>query len=580
MQYFSIFAIFISVNNIREIDNASLVEECRKGNREAMSLLYTRYAHKMLLLIHRYVPNHDDAQDILHDGFILAFTRLDSLKDPARFDYWLATIMRNLALKFLKSHDMEQILQDLPDTEEKNSSEEMMDFNVILSLLETLPKGYQNVFRLAVLENKSHKEISSILGIAPNSSSSQLFRAKLQLRQLITNYRNQIGLLSLLLLVSSGGILYLAYRIEKDMNSGSLAVVTYKTPETESKEPTPSVVNNQPAPSLLQKPVPTNSVATPALPSIPSEVNEEESPAIAQNQPTSDTTSEYPQETPCDSIKTKRPITPEDDYLAFTDAPLPVPSRTENQGWAFSLSLATGMGSASLASDAYAPPVDPATPPGANGGGGDNPEPPHGGVGFEPSDGNGDDDSDKEENKDKIASPTRNGNAARPLKEQAHHNHHPISFALTAQKSLNSWLGVETGLTYTYLHTTFEDYGRQTDCHWHYIGVPLKLNLTALNFGRFKVYGALSGTFYYPLYSVSSVKGYGKPIYGLSGSFSSRPVWAFGIGAGVSFSLTPQVSVYFEPTAQRYFTRKVDIPNLWSDEPWGINFPIGIRFNW
>ena len=131
-----------------------------------MSLLYTRFAPRMLALIRRYVDDLNDAQDILHDGFIVAFTRLDSLRNPERIDFWLATIMRNLALKFLNSRDIAQLLHELPDIEDQKEVEDLLDLDLLVSMVDSLPTCYQNVFRLAVFENKSHKEISKILGIA------------------------------------------------------------------------------------------------------------------------------------------------------------------------------------------------------------------------------------------------------------------------------------------------------------------------------------------------------------------------------------------------------------------------------
>lgn len=91
------------------------MEECRAGDRVALSLFYTRFAPRMLHVISRYVNNMEDAHDILHDGFIVAFTRLDSLRDPEHIDYWLATIMKNLSLKFLQSQNIATILKEIPD---------------------------------------------------------------------------------------------------------------------------------------------------------------------------------------------------------------------------------------------------------------------------------------------------------------------------------------------------------------------------------------------------------------------------------------------------------------------------------
>lgn len=196
------------MKNELKIDNRTLVEECLNGDKEALNLFYMRFAPKMLGVIRRYVRDADDAEDILHDGFIVAFTRLSSLRDFDRVDYWLATIMKNLSLQFLHSQDVTVMLHELPDVEDTPEIGDIIDLDTLEALVRKLPEGYQKVFRLAVLENRSHKEIAALLGIAPNSSSSQLFHAKLMMRKLVTEYRRQTGLLSLLLVAATTGGFY------------------------------------------------------------------------------------------------------------------------------------------------------------------------------------------------------------------------------------------------------------------------------------------------------------------------------------------------------------------------------------
>ena len=213
MQYFEIFRIFKLWNTESHmdahllIDNKTLVEECKKGDKEALNLFYLRFSPRMLGVIRRYIDNINDAEDILHDGFIVAFTRLNSLRDADKVEYWLATIMKNLSLRFLQEQDVAQMLHELPEMEAAPQIEEIIDLNTLENLIKKLPAGYQKVFRLAVLENKSHKEIAKLLGIAPNSSSSQLFHAKLMLRKLITDYKKQTGIWCMLLLFVGGGVM-------------------------------------------------------------------------------------------------------------------------------------------------------------------------------------------------------------------------------------------------------------------------------------------------------------------------------------------------------------------------------------
>lgn len=159
------------MNAYLQIDNDSLVEECIKGNPDALNLFYTRFAPKMYSVVMRYVPNHSDAEDILHDGFVVAFTRLKSLRNYKSVEYWLASIMKNLSLQFLQTQDVVTILHEIPEVEDTPEFNDIIDLPTLEALIQKLPKGYQTVFRLSVFENKTHKEIAKILGIAPNSSS-------------------------------------------------------------------------------------------------------------------------------------------------------------------------------------------------------------------------------------------------------------------------------------------------------------------------------------------------------------------------------------------------------------------------
>ena len=208
---FSGFLYLYIVNRIDNrkilIDNRSLLEECRRGDREALSLLYTRFAPKMLGVIRRFVPDGEDAEDILHDGFIVAMTRLDQLRDPDYIERWLATIMRNLALRFLHEQDISTMLDEMPEMMDSPELDGFIDLDTLESLIKKLPDGYQKVFRLAVLENKSHKEIGKILGIAPNSSSSQLFHARKMMQKLITEYRLQTGIFVITGVIATGVLL-------------------------------------------------------------------------------------------------------------------------------------------------------------------------------------------------------------------------------------------------------------------------------------------------------------------------------------------------------------------------------------
>ena len=210
------------------MDTKALVTLCQKGNGQALSLLYENYSEKMLKVCLRYIPDPTIAQDLLHDGFVIIFTSIHSLRNPEKLEYWMKKIMRNLALQYLNHANANPTipLTDIPEEEEPAENPFCPDFisyDKMLDIVESLPEGYCKVFKLAVLEGLSHKEIGDLLGIAPHSSSSQLFRAKILLKKMLAGYRVFIVLTVLLLFPTLYDYLY---REKKSIRENRLSKVS------------------------------------------------------------------------------------------------------------------------------------------------------------------------------------------------------------------------------------------------------------------------------------------------------------------------------------------------------------------
>lgn len=71
------------------MNNKELVELCKKGNEQALGLLYKTYADKMLKICSYYVTDKQAAQDILHDGFIVIMSSIHSLRSPNKLESWM-----------------------------------------------------------------------------------------------------------------------------------------------------------------------------------------------------------------------------------------------------------------------------------------------------------------------------------------------------------------------------------------------------------------------------------------------------------------------------------------------------------
>ena len=178
---------------------ASLIERCRHGEEDALGELYKTYAPKLRSVCRRYISNEEMVNDALHDAFIVIFTSLDSLRDDSKAEAWMVSIARNIALKCNDHNEipltisLDEISEvEVPPSEEGETNIKGLSLAEVIKLIDKLPEGYKQVFRLSVFEGLTHKEIAAMLGIEPHSSSSQLTRAKQMLAFVfLTTYASQ-----------------------------------------------------------------------------------------------------------------------------------------------------------------------------------------------------------------------------------------------------------------------------------------------------------------------------------------------------------------------------------------------------
>ncbi|MDB5210216.1 MAG: polymerase ECF-type sigma factor [Sediminibacterium sp.] len=166
-----------------------LIAEARSGSQMAMALIYKLYSQQMFGICMRMLGRKDDAEDVLQEAFIIAFTKLGQLNDDRTFGGWLRKIVINNSIQYSKQKfHWEEISHD---EEPDNSIEEEwlshIRLETVYEAIKSLPNGYRQVFNLFAVEGLSHKEIAEMLGITESTSKSQYHKAKKQLKeQLLT----------------------------------------------------------------------------------------------------------------------------------------------------------------------------------------------------------------------------------------------------------------------------------------------------------------------------------------------------------------------------------------------------------
>jgi RNA polymerase sigma-70 factor (ECF subfamily) len=178
-------------------EDAVMIKDILSNRTKAVETLYDRYAPSLLSLCFRYAGNMQDAEDILHEGFIKILKNLQDFqpRPDGSLEAWMKRIMINAALNFLRDHAKEKKQLDLDTIHDRlNISEENNDFdlahlpvtqNQILRMIGELPTGYRTVFNLYVFEEYSHKEICQQLNCTESTSKSQLSKARAVLRSKI-----------------------------------------------------------------------------------------------------------------------------------------------------------------------------------------------------------------------------------------------------------------------------------------------------------------------------------------------------------------------------------------------------------
>lgn len=169
-----------------------LIDSCKAGEKQAQKQLFEMFAGKMMSVSRRYARHRMEAEDIMQDGFIRAFTKLDQYQHGGSFEGWLRRIIINIALKKIskKSFKNENIgIDDNYDLPVAETALSAISADEIMQLVETLPDGYKHVFNLYVMDGYSHKEIGEILGMGESTSRSQLVKARRILQQKIIEIR-------------------------------------------------------------------------------------------------------------------------------------------------------------------------------------------------------------------------------------------------------------------------------------------------------------------------------------------------------------------------------------------------------
>lgn len=170
----------------KHITVAEIIRRCKNGEAKAQELLYKQFAAKMLGVCQRYATDKMEAEDMLQDGFIKLFNKLDDYRGEGSFEGWVRRIMVHSAIEYYRKHHKMMQMVAIQETDHVSSANlpgGKLAADDLLLLIQQLSPGYRMVFNLYAIEGYSHREIAEITGITEGASKSQLSRARSILKE-------------------------------------------------------------------------------------------------------------------------------------------------------------------------------------------------------------------------------------------------------------------------------------------------------------------------------------------------------------------------------------------------------------
>ncbi|HET7003608.1 MAG TPA: RNA polymerase sigma factor [Puia sp.] len=168
--------------HIVNTDLKGLIAGCLASDRSCQKEIYSLFSPAMMSLCMRYTKDRQEAEEVLQDGFLQMYKRIQQFKNTGTFEGWLRKIMINCALqKYRRKSDRYRkvaISEEIYFLPSDLSVSNQLQEKELIRLIQSLPPACRLVFNLYVFEGLKHREIARLLEISEGTSKSNLFDAR------------------------------------------------------------------------------------------------------------------------------------------------------------------------------------------------------------------------------------------------------------------------------------------------------------------------------------------------------------------------------------------------------------------
>lgn len=157
-----------------------LIEGCSRNERGAQNKLYELFYPKMMSLVRRYFPDEAAAEEILNNGFLRVFQKIDKYGFKGPFEGWMRRIFRHEVGNYVKRNLTYNEQIKLVEKEEyvRKDFVQHLYYKDLLQLVQGLPERMRIAFNFFAIDGMSHKEISELLKISEGTSKWYVSEAR------------------------------------------------------------------------------------------------------------------------------------------------------------------------------------------------------------------------------------------------------------------------------------------------------------------------------------------------------------------------------------------------------------------
>lgn len=173
----------------------TLLDQCKEGSTTAQLEVYRRYQKAMYNVALRIVNNEEEAEDIMQESFLAAFTKLHSFSGQVAFGSWLKKIVINQSLHSYQKMKKQQMVgldsilyrvEESPAISEDTQNETTQLAQKVMRVMGTLKENYRVALTLYLIEGYDHEEISELMNLSYSNCRTTISRAKESLRKKMT----------------------------------------------------------------------------------------------------------------------------------------------------------------------------------------------------------------------------------------------------------------------------------------------------------------------------------------------------------------------------------------------------------